>query len=58
MVGGQGENVTGYFEECTLAAELDNGVDVDNEEQGEPILVCAGPKAPWSELWPHFRHLD
>ena len=27
-------------------ARLDNGVDVDNEEQGEPVAVCTGPTAP------------
>jgi hypothetical protein len=29
-----------------------------NEEQGLPIAVCTGPVAPWTQLWPRFRHLD
>ena len=37
---------------------LDNGVGVDNEEQGLPIAVCTGPTAPWSRLWPRLQHLD
>ena len=46
------------FEKCTLAATLDNGVRVANEEQGRPINVCTDPKRPWTRLWPHFQHYD
>ena len=46
------------FDECEVHGELDNGLGVDNEEQGEPITVCAGMRMPWSEAWPRFAHLD
>jgi hypothetical protein len=48
----------GIFDNCKLAARIDNGVDVDNEEQGRPVWTCATTAAPWSRLWPRLRHLD
>lgn len=48
----------GVFASCRTQARLDNGVGLDNEEQGLPVAVCRGPRAPWPELWPRFRHLD
>lgn len=58
MVGGQYESVEGLFESCEVRAELDNGYGVENEEVGEPIAVCSGPREPWDQLWPEFAHLD
>jgi hypothetical protein len=37
---------------------LDNGVDVDNEEQGEPVAVCRRPIGGWHLVWPRFKHAD
>jgi hypothetical protein len=42
---------------CRLAARIDNGVGVDNEEQGSAVMVCRGPRRPWSREWPALRHL-
>lgn len=36
---------------------IDNGVDLDNEEQGATIWICRNQRASWSELWPTFRRL-
>jgi 4-amino-4-deoxy-L-arabinose transferase-like glycosyltransferase len=47
-----------FFTGCGLHTIFDNGVGVDNEEQGEPIAVCNGPAEPWSQLWPRLRHLS
>jgi 4-amino-4-deoxy-L-arabinose transferase-like glycosyltransferase len=58
VVGGQYPQVRALFDRCTVSARLDNGVDVDNEEQGLPIAVCSGPVAPWTVLWPRLHHLD
>lgn len=46
------------FDSCEVAGTLDNGLGVDNEEQGQPITVCTGMRMPWSEAWPRFAHLD
>ena len=58
IVGGQGFRAKDWFDSCEAVDELDNGVGVDNEEQGMPVLVCTGPIEPWSDLWERFRHLD
>jgi hypothetical protein len=46
------------FASCRIAATLDNGVGVDNEEQGRKIAVCSGRTVPWDQLWPRLKHLD
>lgn len=58
VVGGQLETIETLFTDCEEVAELDNGVGVDNEEQGEPIAVCTGPLEPWDALWPQLAHQD
>lgn len=42
---------------CSVAARIDDGVGVDNEEQGKRVYVCAGPRRPWNAEWPALRHL-
>src|SRR6185312_8727310 len=39
------------------AAVVDNGVGLDNDEQGVPVWVARDPRAPWPELWPQLRRL-
>ena len=48
----------GSFSGCRLAARIDNGVGLDNEEQDGPVWLCAATVEPWSTLWPRLRHLD
>jgi hypothetical protein len=50
-------NPAADFRDCTPAATFDNGVGLDNEEQGGTVWVCAAPAEPWAELWPRLRHL-
>jgi len=52
------EYLTGYFVDCAEPARIDNGVDLDNEEQGGPLWTCRAPAKPWRELWPDLRHLS
>jgi len=62
--GGAPVIVLGYegtppnFVGCRRAATIDDGVGVENEEQGGTVWVCAQPEGPWSQLWPRLRHLD
>jgi Dolichyl-phosphate-mannose-protein mannosyltransferase len=44
--------------DCHVVGRLDNGVDVDNEEQGEPVAVCTHPRLAWPRLWDRLHHLD
>jgi hypothetical protein len=45
------------FDGCTTLARIDNGVGLDNDEQGLPVMLCH-PSAAWSTLWPHLRHYN
>jgi 4-amino-4-deoxy-L-arabinose transferase-like glycosyltransferase len=42
---------------CRPAARVDNGLDIDNDEQGTEIYVCTGPRRSWSSDWDSLRHL-
>lgn len=47
-----------HFATCVLDGRLDNGVGVDNEEQGVPVVVCRDRRVPWRQLWPRVQHFD
>jgi hypothetical protein len=42
---------------CHVVARIDNGLGIDNDEQGMHVDVCRGPVRPWSQEWPALRHL-
>ena len=46
-----------FFVGCTTLAHIDNGVGLDNDEQGLPVMLC-NPSEAWATLWPHLRHYD
>ena len=46
-----------WFARCRLEARIDNGVGVENEEQGVPVHLCTGRRSPWAQLWPEIRRL-
>jgi 4-amino-4-deoxy-L-arabinose transferase-like glycosyltransferase len=48
----------GAFEGCRPAATIDNGVGLENEEQGGTVFLCTRPRLPWAVLWPRLAHLD
>lgn len=58
IVGSRAGGAHRWFGECAVADELDNGVKVENEEQGMPVQVCTDPLEPWAKLWDRFRHLN
>jgi hypothetical protein len=58
FVGGQLVVAQPLFRSCDVRGRLDNHLDVDNEEQGQPIAVCRGPVGGWDTVWPRLRHLD
>jgi 4-amino-4-deoxy-L-arabinose transferase-like glycosyltransferase len=45
------------FEGCQTLATVDDGVGLNNNEQGLPVMLCQ-PADRWSTLWPHLRHYD
>jgi hypothetical protein len=56
-VGFDRTDLSKRFRDCIEATRIDNGLDVDNDEQGTPVFVCAAPRRPWSVEWPELRHL-
>ncbi len=58
MVGAHLDKAQAHFEACVIEGRLDNGLGVDNEEQGQPIAVCESPRGGWAAVWPALRHLD
>ena len=49
------EELAPYCGTADVVARVDNGYDVDNEEQGAPIWLCRDVREPWSRLWPRLR---
>jgi 4-amino-4-deoxy-L-arabinose transferase-like glycosyltransferase len=52
------DEATANFRDCRVAATIDNGDELDTQEQGAAIQVCAGPLRPWAVLWPLLRHIN
>ena len=46
------------FRGCRIVTHYDNGLRIDQEEQGTPIGICAGPRERWAREWPRLHHLD
>jgi hypothetical protein len=45
-----------FFRSVERVATLDNGLDVENEEQGSGVWVCRYPRASLSAMWRELRH--
>jgi len=56
-VGHAADDLRRWFDEVDAAATIDNGVGLDNEEQGRTVWVASGRQQPWSEIWPQLRRL-
>lgn len=52
------DDAPGWAVGCRDAGRVDNGVDVDNEEQGGLVQVCDGPRGSWADVWDEVGHLD
>lgn len=50
--------LTHWFDECTQIATIDNHLQVTNEAQGQPIILCHGLHGTWQTDWPHMRFLS
>ena len=58
LLGYDGPNdAAPYFTRCIDVATVDDGVGLDNDEQGLPVLLCR-PSASWAELWSKLRHYN
>jgi dolichyl-phosphate-mannose-protein mannosyltransferase len=45
------------FGSVRLAGKIDNGLRLDNDEQGTSIWLCGQPRRAWTQLWPNLYHL-
>lgn len=57
LVGAFGDDSTvrRTITDCRVVAVNDNGIGLDNEEQGTHVALCAGLAASWSRIWPELR---
>lgn len=44
-----------YFAHVREVAVFRNGLGVSDDEEGTPIYVATGLRAPWTRAWPAFR---
>jgi 4-amino-4-deoxy-L-arabinose transferase-like glycosyltransferase len=51
-------DLAAHFDGCRRLASMDNGVGVDNEDQGSVVAFCQVPPGGWEALWPSLRHFD
>lgn len=45
------------FTQCRTLAKFNNGVGLNNQEQGLPLMLCR-VSGPWRKLWPGLTHYD
>jgi dolichyl-phosphate-mannose-protein mannosyltransferase len=57
VVGFEEAELRRWFGEVVPAARIDNGVGVENDEQGEPVWLVRERRVPWAELWPRLREV-
>ena len=47
-----------FFTGCQVVAHIDNGLGIENGEQGTAVSVCTGLQAPWTVMWPKLRTIS
>ena len=58
LIGWSVEWAPTVFDSVKQAATVENASDVDNDEEGMPILLARDMQASWSDVWRRFRHYD
>jgi hypothetical protein len=46
------------FTQVKLVGRWNNGLGVDDDEQGTPVYLATGRHGSWGQAWPAFRHYD
>ena len=58
IIGYDGPNdATPYFRSCRTLATINNGVGLNNNQQGLPVQLCR-LTAAWSTMWRYLVHYD
>jgi 4-amino-4-deoxy-L-arabinose transferase-like glycosyltransferase len=55
-VGFDRDQLTPFCGRLRLAANLNNHLDVNDDEQGAPVWVCSDLRDSWAAIWPTVRH--
>ena len=54
-IGFDKAKLAGACRTLTLETRLNNLLDINDDEQGQPVWRCSGLLTPWSSLWPRLR---
>ncbi|MBE7187110.1 glycosyltransferase family 39 protein [Jatrophihabitans endophyticus] len=57
VVGYSVRGASAYLRGCRLAARVHDAAGVQNNESGDPVVVCRGVHGSWAAQWPRIRHL-
>ena len=55
---GSASQLRPYFSSCRLVATFHSPHNVNNDENGVALSVCAPPKGPWRLFWSRLRQYD
>jgi hypothetical protein len=56
-IGYDESDLRAWFRTVRPLTTINNGVHLDNDEQGETVWLCSGPTTSWRSLWPKMRNL-
>ncbi len=57
IVGLPRERIEPWCADLVEVARIDNGVRLENDEQGAPVWTCRSLSRSWAEVWPQRRRL-
>ena len=46
-----------HFMRCRTLARINDGVGLENQEQGLPVMLCRAAR-PWAAMWTQLRHYN
>jgi hypothetical protein len=44
-----------YWRDCSIGGHIDNGIGIENQEQGHTIWICRNQRADWAAIWPDLK---
>jgi hypothetical protein len=56
-IGYPSPDLRAWFAHVRPVARINNGLHLDNDEQGRHVWLCNGPTSSWARLWPKMRNL-
>lgn len=56
-VGFREQALLRWFGQVSQVGRIDNGVGLDNDEQGNTVWLCRDPRTSWAAIWPQVKTL-